>query len=62
MEKNRTFFEKLDGRCLQQTKHTVKKANVTSGCSDSYGYLAVRPEHVHISKECLFNMMSQYII
>jgi hypothetical protein len=53
MEKNKTFFEKFKERRLQQTKQTVKKENVTSGCSHSYGYLAVRPKNVPIPQECL---------
>jgi hypothetical protein len=53
MEKNKTFFEKFKERRLQQTKQTVKKENVTSGCSHSYGYLAVRAKNVPIPQECL---------
>jgi len=54
IRKNKTFFWKHKKERLESTKETVKEENVTSGCSHSYGYLAVRPKKVPIPQECLF--------
>ena len=52
--KNKTNIKKHKKESLKSTEETVKKENVTSGCSHSYGYLAVRPKNSSIPKECLF--------
>ena len=51
--KSKTVIKKHKKESLKSTKETVKKENVTSGCSHSYGYLAVRPKNSPIPQQCL---------
>ena len=51
--KNKTVIMKVEKESLKSTKDTPNKENVTSGCSHSYGYLAVRPKNSQIPQECL---------
>ena len=52
--KSKTAIKKAEKESLKSTKDRLNKENVTSGCSHSYGYLAVRPKDSPIPKECLF--------
>ena len=51
--KSKTAIKKPKKEILKSTEDRVNKENVTSGCSHSYGYLAVRPKDSPIPKECL---------
>ena len=51
--KNKTVIRKDKEDGVKSTKDTEKKENVTSGCSHSYGYLAVRPKNSPIPQNCL---------
>jgi len=51
--KNKTVIRKPEKENLESAKDTENKENVTSGCSHSYGYLAVRPKNSAIPQECL---------
>ncbi len=51
--KNKKVIRKPEKENLESAKDTVNQENVTSGCSHSYGYLAVRPKKSPIPKECL---------
>ena len=53
IRKNRSFFRKDKKDSLKSNKESVNKEKVTSGCSNSYGYLAVRPKNSPIPQECL---------
>ena len=48
--KNKTVIRKPEKENFESAKD---KENVTSGCSHSYGYLAVRPKNSAIPQECL---------
>ena len=52
--KNKTINEKHSTENLKSTKKNTRKKNVTSGCSHSYGFLAVRSKNSPIPQECLF--------
>ena len=51
--KRKKLFGKSKNEHLQKTKKT-KKEDLTSGCPQSFGYLATRPKNEPIPQQCLF--------
>jgi hypothetical protein len=51
--KNKTVIKNHKKESLKPTKDIENSEKVTSGCSHSYGYLAVRPKNSPIPQECL---------
>lgn len=51
--KSKTVFKKDEEESVKQTKDVENKEKVASGCSHSFGYLAVRPKNSPIPQDCL---------
>jgi hypothetical protein len=51
--KSQTVFKKDEEESVKSTKDTKNKEKVASGCSHSFGYLAVRPKNSLIPQDCL---------
>ena len=51
--KNKVIITKNEKESLKSASDTLTTENVTSGCSHSHGYLAVRPKDSPSPQECL---------
>ena len=51
--KNKIVIEKEDKESLKDANDMVINEPITSECSHSFGYLAIRPKNSPIPQECL---------